>query len=392
MKGEAHDYRLSVDYCAFMVAILLARHEVNGENAQKQWSGAEISEKLNDLPYSSTADFYVDSEALQHGLSIFQRQLNRRGLIAVPIAYERNELRNFFDLVAAQRSIQIKFLGYNKPPEEESECDLLSRVLAIRNDLLCKSNYNPSFNSTPSSVLGHLYHPMIISQRYPKEEKKIVLKTEEKKITRKSPSKLKKRAIKNNTLKLLDSVKRKFGYNNVQYYLESAVKLESIKKQKLINSGEYIEDENEKGDFNSEDGNDGDLALNEIQNDDGVLEMLSKLKAKYIIFGDEDQNSVVALFEVVRCVALNREYVSFEKIASKITAKMLSEINYYSTIKARTILRWYSVKDKIDKKSGPKIIANFESEIWGNLMLCIFEKEQEEVRFYEQFSTKNISK
>ena len=233
---------------------------------------------------------------------------------------------------------------------------------------------------------------MIISQRYPKEEKKIVLKTEEKKITRKSPAKLKKRAIKNNTLKLLDSVKRKFGYNNVQYYLESAVKLESIKKQKLINSGEYIEDENEKGDFNSEDGNDGDLALNEIQNDDGVLEMLSKLKAKYIIFGEEDQNSVVALFEVVRCVALNREYVSFEKIASKITAKMLSEINYYSTIKARTILRWYSVKDKIDRKSGPKIIENFESEIWGNLMLCIFEKEQEEVRFYEQFSTKNISK
>ena len=323
---------------------------------------------------------------------MFQRQLNRRGLIAVPIAYERNELRNFFDLVAAQRSIQIKFLGYNKPPEEESECDLLSRILAIRNDLLCKSNYTPSFNSTPSSVLGHLYHPMIISQRYPKEEKKIVLKTEEKKITRKSPAKLKKRAIKNNTLKLLDSVKRKFGYNNVQYYLESAVKIESIKKQKLINSGEYIEDENEKGDFNSEDGNDGDLALNEIENDDGVLEMLSKLKAKYIIFGDEDQNSVVALFEVVRCVALNREYVSFEKIASKITAKMLSEINYYSTIKARTILRWYSVKDKIDKKSGPKIIENFESEIWGNLMLCIFEKEQEEVRFYEQFSTKNISK
>ena len=171
---------------------------------------AEISEKLNDLPYSSTADFYVDSEALQHGLSIFQRQLNRRGLIAVPIAYERNELRNFFDLVGAQRSIQIRFLDYNKPPEQESECDLLSRILAIRNDLLCKSNYTPSFNSTPSSVLGHLYHPMIISQRYPKDEKKILHKIEEKKLTRKSPSKLKKRASKNNTLKLLDSVKKNF--------------------------------------------------------------------------------------------------------------------------------------------------------------------------------------
>ena len=35
--------------------------------------------------------------------------------------------------------------------------------------------------------------------------------------------------------------------------------------------------------------------------------MVSKLKGKYIIFGDEDQNSVVALFEVVRDIALNRE-------------------------------------------------------------------------------------
>ena len=174
MKSEAHECRLSVDYCAFMVAILLARHEVNRENSEKQLSGAEISEKLNDLPYSSTADFYVDSEALQHGLSIFQKQLNRRGLRAVPIAYGRKQLRDFFDLVAAQRLVQIKFLGYNKSSEDESECDLLSRILAVRNDLLCKSNYAPSSNSTPSSVLGHLYHPMIMSQRYPKDEKKIV--------------------------------------------------------------------------------------------------------------------------------------------------------------------------------------------------------------------------
>ena len=157
--------------------------------------------------------------------------------------------------------------------------------------------------------------------------------------------------------------------------------MESIKKQKLINSGEYIENENYSCDSNSEDGYNKDLTLNEIEDDDGVLDMVSKLKGKYIIFGDEDQNSVVALFEVVRDVALNREYVKLEKIASKITAKILSEINYYSTIKARTILRWYSMKEKIDKKSGPKIIEKFESEIWGNLMLCIFEKNQEEVIF-----------
>lgn len=383
---EAPEYRPSVDYCAFMVAILLARHEVNKENSEKQWSGAEISEELNDLPYSSSADFYVDSEALQHGLSLFQRQLNKRGLIAVPVVYESEKPRDFFDLVAAQRSIEVKFLGYNKPPDDESEYNLLSRILTIRNSLLCKSKYALSSNSSPSSVLGHLYLPVIISHRYPKVEKIIVRKIVEKKISRKSPSKLKQRAIKNNTIKLLDSVKNKLGFNNIQFYLESAVKLESSKKRKLAYSTEN-EDEIRNEDSNLDDGNIDNLAIDEVENDEGVLEMVSKLHAKYIIFGDEDQNSVVALFEVVREVALNREYKSFEKVAAKITAKILSEINYYSTIKARTILRWYSVKDKIDKKSGRKVIENFESEIWGNLMLCIFEKEQDEVRFYCHFST-----
>ena len=44
--------------------------------------------------------------------------------------------------------------------------------------------------------------------------------------------------------------------------------MESTKKQKLINSGEYIEDENKNAESNSEDGNDEYLALNEIENDD----------------------------------------------------------------------------------------------------------------------------
>jgi hypothetical protein len=35
MKGEVKEYLLSVDYGAFVVAILLARHEVNNKNSEK---------------------------------------------------------------------------------------------------------------------------------------------------------------------------------------------------------------------------------------------------------------------------------------------------------------------------------------------------------------------
>ena len=82
-----------------------------------------------------------------------------------------------------------------------------------------------------------------------------------------------------------------------------------------------ILDEIRNEDSNSDDGNVDNLAIDEIENDEGVLEMVSKLHAKYIIFGDEDQNSIVALFKVVREVAVNREYKSFEKVVAKITQR-----------------------------------------------------------------------
>jgi hypothetical protein len=156
MKGKVKDYLLSVDYCAFMVAILLARHEVNNNNSEKQWSAAEISEELNNLPYSETTNFHVDTDALQHGMSIFQRQLRRRGLLAVTICSDALGVRDFYDLVGATRMIEIKFVGYQRSPEHETESDLLTRILAIRTDLLFKNNYATRFHPSPASVLYEL--------------------------------------------------------------------------------------------------------------------------------------------------------------------------------------------------------------------------------------------
>ena len=50
--------------------------------------------------------------------------------------------------------------------------------------------------------------------------------------------------------------------------------------------------------------------------------------------------------------------------------------NYYSTITARTIDRWFSLSKNEKNKSGRKINTNFEAEVWGNLMMCVFEKNE----------------
>ena len=184
------EYLLSVDYCAFMVGILLARHEVDKSNSEKQWSAAEFSQELNKLPYATTGNFHVDSDALQHGVNIFRRHFRNRRLLAVRMGSESIGVQDFFDLVGATRMIEIKFLGYQKSPEHKSESDLLRRILAIRNDLLFKSNYPSSSHSSPASVLCDLHFPMILGLRAQKLEKAVVSILKKTRVTRKSPTKL----------------------------------------------------------------------------------------------------------------------------------------------------------------------------------------------------------
>ena len=375
MKGKVKEYLLFIDYCAFMVAILLARHEVNNKNSEKQWSSAEISEELNNLAYGATTNFHVDTVALQHGMSIFQKQLRNRGLLAVTMGSDALGVRDFYDLVGATRMIEIKFVGYQKSPEHETESDLLCRILAIRTDLLLKNNYPILFHPSPASVLYELHLPMIRSLQAQKVDKKDVTVSKKVRMSRKSPSKLGAKTIKKNTTDLLDTVKKNFGENNVEFYLNSAIIIEESKKRKLRVSTESSDEDSE----NLDDDDDDNLALNDIENDERVLEMASKVPAKYIIFENEDKKNVIALLKVIREVAEEREYVACDKIAALTTAKILNRINYYSTIKARCILRWYSVEDKTIEKSGPKIDNQFVSEVWGNLLLCILERKPNEV-------------
>ena len=59
-----------------MMAILLARHVDGSSNSERQWSAAEISEELKNLPYGATINFHIDPDALQHGMSKLEVELN----------------------------------------------------------------------------------------------------------------------------------------------------------------------------------------------------------------------------------------------------------------------------------------------------------------------------
>ena len=145
-----------------MVSNILVRFEERLFSSEIQWTATEISEILNKEPSSQSADLHVNCAALSHGLSLFQKQLNKMGLVAVPVATLSKATPDFFDLIGAQRSIELKFSSYsNNPPEKESFTNLMKRMIVIRDFLLIKNNYESSVFSSPSSVLGNLYYPMI---------------------------------------------------------------------------------------------------------------------------------------------------------------------------------------------------------------------------------------
>ena len=103
-KRKTKDYQLSADYCAFMVANILARYDSKLIGNDIQWTASELCEKLNrSLPKNSAtkADLFVDTVALSHGLSLFQKQLKKLGLDAITVSTKSKSVPDFFDLTGA---------------------------------------------------------------------------------------------------------------------------------------------------------------------------------------------------------------------------------------------------------------------------------------------------
>ena len=82
----------------------------------------------------------------------------------------------------------------------------------------------------------------------------------------------------------------------------------------------------------------------------------------------------------MKIVVVEREYKYIRTQAARITSEIMLNIPYYSQISSRTVLHWNDVRDRNKEKPGRKISEEFEAEGWGNLMLCVFERKNDEVR------------
>lgn len=362
-----------------MVANVLVRYDPNDTRSDVQWTASELAEKMNKLRPTpdQIADFYVDPIALSHGLSLFQKQLNKLGLQAMIVSTMSKSIPDFFDLTGAQRTIEIVFSNYqNYCPENEQLKDLVGRMVIIRNSLLSKNNYEASSHSSPSAVYGNLFYPVL---------QKFLKKGTEKKsrIVRKSPSKLRQKAINLSTSKLVKSVELEFGKKNSLFYLESATKVAS--ERKLLFDEGLETDDDEAIEQNEKEEENVTMILENFEIDDAIIQATADLPRKYVVFGDEDRNNVLKLFDVVREVTVSREYREINNMTASVVIELLSTLPYYATISERTVKRWHALRLQNNNKPGRKINQIFESEIWGNLMMCVLEKNVDEVSNINQY-------
>lgn len=289
---------------------------------------------------------------------------------------EEKQTLKFFDLAESRKSIEMKFGTYQGVDQGMNERDVLDLMLNVRDILLLLGNYKMSKHDSPCSVFGILYLPLVINHTPVKESPKTspVTTSGSQFITtqfkvRKAPDQLGKKSIYNSTKKVVLSAVDSFGEKHALFYLESAV--ENLKKR---NRKEFEEEGDDEAIEHSGNESDAESYVMSLEDDDRIVEAASNFPAKYITYTEEEKNEILTLFKVVLEMAKEKNIANVERAAAETTVLLLKEIMYYSKLSQRTITRWYDGRDKSKKVTGPKVNEDFEEEIWGKLMHCVFEK------------------
>jgi hypothetical protein len=350
-----------------MVAASIVKHLVVANNVYILWSADQLKESLHDTALRRDPNFYIDGIAHSHWFLMFRKDLAKRGITVIKIFQDDKCVPSYYDMKASRMSIEVKFTAYHTP--HSVEADLLSDTVLLRNDILKRNKYEASPYSFPSLV----FSVMQLNRLQNLATKEIGTNTISTSANlRKSPSDLTERSVKNVTAKVITSVEGVVGEKNSLYFLKSAVKILDFKQRKQNN----LEDE----DIESDSDNDEDdiiptyVEYEEYKNDERLKAVIEIVPGKNIIFTAEGIKNVLKVFDVVKLMVSEKNVSKINNKSAAITMEMLKAHTYYSQLTARSVIRWHGTRDKINAKPGRKVDATYESEEWGKLMLCVFER------------------
>lgn len=144
--------------------------------------------------------------------------------------------------------------------------------------------------------------------------------------------------------------------------------------------------------FNPTELSDADL-LNEFPE---IKAALRKVQPQFISFEPKEKEAVLAVFDAIRPTFYERALVEVAAGMIDARARSLTKAAFrtvailackpgFKELKARSILYWHKQRDTVAQKTGKKVVVEFEADVWGELLLCVFEKANPEVwdRFHD---------
>jgi hypothetical protein len=368
-----------VEYCAFMVAIMMTRYNVD-DSIRVQSSVESIVSKLNSLLYGDKADFQVTRAALHQGIYLFKKVLQSLGYEVVEMHGKEIQLQDFFDLPGGKRGYEIKFpnVAKSSPPLGYTRNSLNTAILVNRNCILLRSNYQQSAFDSCSPVFIELFVDITnVMKAHEKADESF--ESPEASLTkssfkaRKRIDELSDRSIKNNGKRILDYTEGTYGVEDAELYITAAYDIVVKKNRKNstpeLRSLSYLEEIEIAVNYDEE----------IFETDMRVVNALGKIKKKNVVMSSEQKCQILTVFDAVKLVLSDIDITDINPESAAATFKLLRSYNGICNMSVRSILRLNECRDIVLKRRGMSIQTNFEAEVWGNLMLCYFETNNDMV-------------
>ena len=344
---------LPVEYCAFMVAIMVSRYVVDVGKPNIQESPEKVADNLNSLVYGSKGNFYVTAVALHHGLFIFKRALLSLGYEIIEMHGKEKQLVEFFTLSSSKRGYEVKFPQFERVslPLDYTEQTLNDVILANRDLLLMKANFTKSTFLSCSSVFMDLFVDIKTLVKE-KDESQAAFLSPVANVTRsmfkvrKPIDDLSDRSIKNNGKRILEYVESLYREEDAELYI-TASNDRVVKKPRKNGTPEL-----RMLNYLDEEGVDKKYDERIFDNDMRVTNALNKIKKKNIVMSADEKLQIISVFDAVKIILLELNIT---------TLKLIQFYNGICNISERSLLRLNDCRDIILKQRGRKVEKDFEA-------------------------------
>lgn len=197
---------------------------------------------------------------------------------------------------------------------------------------------------------------------------------------RKTIDELSDRSIKNNGKRILEYVEGSYGVVDAELYITAAYDLVVKKNRKNgtpeLRSISYLEEIIEKKTY------DEDIFDNDIR----VVSALKMIKKKNVVMSAEEKCQILTVFDAVKSILTEIGITDIDHETTAATHKLIQSHNQLCNISIRSILRLNECRKDVLKQRGMMIQTEFEAEVWGNLMMCYFETNNNMVRILSRLN------